>query len=232
MDRKASKAKTELKQILDIKEEDACVEALADFCQRHSDKLPLPGENSQFDDLMWKVSEYVQLGKEDKAVVKRVTERLISGLAQSGVDVALKFRELIGTGKEMALSVWQEALHSLSWQQLQPVAITRSAGKQIVSLGTIERQLGDAHVELNLGWLVDDDSLRILMQARDEKSSGLQDLELRVKEMNRGVVFIERTDSDGSLVASSVEVGPGSYRIEIGWKDLVAVTPYFVITAS
>lgn len=232
MDSKASKAKTELRQILDIKEEDACVEALADFCQRHSDKLPLPGENSQFDDLMWKVSEYVQLDKNDNAVVKRVTERLISGLAQSGVDVALKFRELIGTGKEMALSVWQEALHSLSWQQLQPVAITRSAGKQIVSLGTIERQLGDAHVELNLGWLVDDDSLRILMQARDEKSSGLQDLELRVKEMNRGVVFIERTDSDGSLVASSVEVGPGSYRIEIGWKDLVAVTPYFVITAS
>ncbi|MBX9878411.1 MAG: hypothetical protein K2Y22_08120 [Candidatus Obscuribacterales bacterium] len=232
MDGKASKAKTELKQILDIKEEDVCVKALADFCQRHSDKLPLPGENSQFDELMWKVSEHINLGKEDKATVKRVTERLIAGLAQSGVDIALKFRELVGAGKEMALSAWQDALFSLSWQQLQPVAITRSAGKQMVSLGTIERQLGDAHVELNLGWLVEEDSLRILMQATDEKSSGLQDLELRVKEMDRGVVFIEKTDTDGSLVASRVEVGPGNYRIEIGWKDLVAVTPYFSISAS
>lgn len=229
---KASKAKTELRQILDIKEETACVEALADFCQRHGDKLPLPGENNQFDELMWKVSEHIQLGKEDKAVVKRVTEKLLSGLQQSGVDIGLKFRELIGAGKDLALSAWQEALYSLSWQQLQPVAITRSAGKQMVSLGTIERQLGDAHVELNLGWLVDDDSLRILMQATDEKSSGLQDLELRIKEMDRGVVFIEKTNSDGALVASRVEVGPGSYRIEIGWKDLVAVTPYFVISAS
>ncbi len=99
----------------------------------------------------------------------------------------------------------------------------------MVSLGTFQKQLADANIQLNLGWLVDQDHLRILLQARNSEQQALPDVELRVNEVKQGTVFSRKTNQDGAVVAPDVQVGPGQYQIQVIWMDEIAETPFFVI---
>jgi hypothetical protein len=57
----------------------------------------------------------------------------------------------------------------------------------------------------------------------------MPNVELRIKEADRGVVYSRMTNDDGAVVAPSVHVGPGKYQIEVICGEQSAATPYFVV---
>jgi hypothetical protein len=235
--------KDELAKVLKNKDEAVLVEAFQKFCRTHAGSLPLPGEDPAFDRAMWAASEHMSLSRADEQVVERVAGRL---LASSGAAAAKKtaaasavaagvsesvliLKELLGAGKEAAIAAWQDMVAAMAWQQLVPAGALRGVGTQLVSLGTLQGRLDDVTVQVNIGYLVDRDQLRLLVQAKDAGQEGLADVELRVRECERGVVFSRKTNQDGSVVAPSVSIAPGKYQIEVAYRDEVASTPYFVV---
>lgn len=224
-----SRAKKELAKILAIQDENACAEAFQQFCQKHAGELPYPGQDTAFDKAMWAASQYVALSGSDEDIVRRATRTLLGEEVDLVKAAGLRLRDLVGAGRQAAIATWQDMLGAMAWQQMVPAGALRGVGTQMVSLGTFGKQLGEANVQLNLGWLIDQDQLRILLQARDEKNEAIPEVELRLAEAERGVVFTRTTNEDGAVVAPSVQVGPGRYRIEVLWHDQVAETPYFVI---
>jgi hypothetical protein len=96
-------------------------------------------------------------------------------------------------------------------------------------LGTFQKSVDDANFQINLGWHVDTDQLRVLMQAKDSAENAIANVEMRILESERGVVFSRKTNEDGSVVAPSVKVGPGKYQIQVIWLDKVVETPFFRI---
>ncbi|MBC7999736.1 MAG: carboxypeptidase regulatory-like domain-containing protein [Leptolyngbya sp.] len=223
-----------LAKILSIKDERACAESFESFCQEHAEILPMPGENSMFDKAMWAASKFTALSKKDEAILSRVTGRLVGESVVKPVVAAAKssvlnLKELVGSTKETAIGAWQDMLSAMSWQQMVPAGAMRGVGTQMVSLGTFQKQLDDANVQVNLGWLVDKDQLRVLLQAKDKNENALSDVEVRITETERGVVFSRKTNEDGSVVAPSVQVGPGQYQIQVIWLDKVVETPFFKI---
>lgn len=219
----------ELKKILEGTDESAIAEGVRKFFQRHGDSLPLPGEDTAFDRAMWAASEYVELSDRDENILNRVTLRMLGDLKDPVASTVLKLRDLVGTGRETAVRAWQEMLGTMAWQQMVPAGALRGVGSRMVSLGTFQQDLAGASIQVNLGWMVDQDQFRILLNAKDKQGAALSDVELRVKEQERGVVFSKKTNQDGSVVAPAVKVGPGQYQIEILVGDKVAQTPYFVL---
>lgn len=219
----------ELKKILEGNDEGAIAEGIRNFFQRHGDSLPLPGEDTALDRAMWVASEYVQLSEKDESILSKVTLRLLGEAADPVATTVLKLRDLVGTGRETAVRTWQEMLASMSWQQMVPAGALRGVGTRMVSLGTFQQDLSGANIQVNLGWMVDQDQFRILLNAKDNRGEAMPNVELRVKEQEKGVVFTRKTNQDGSVVAPAVKVGPGSYLIEILVGDEVAQTPYFVL---
>jgi hypothetical protein len=223
-----------LAKILSIKDERACAETFESFCQEHAEILPMPGENSMFDKAMWAASKHTTLSKKDEAILKRVTGRMIAEsvvkpVAAKAESAVLMLKDLVGSTKENAIGAWQDMLAAMQWQQMVPAGALRGVGTQLVSLGTFQKQIDDATVQVNLGWLVDKDQLRVLLQAKDKEENALADVEVRVTEMERGVVFSRKTNEDGSVVAPSVQCGPGQYQIQVIWLDKVVETPFFRI---
>lgn len=223
-----------LAKILSIKDERACAESFESFCQEHAEVLPMPGENSMFDKAMWAASKFTALSTKDEAILKRVTGRMVGESVVKPVVAAAKssvlnLKELVGSTKETAIGAWQDMLSAMSWQQMVPAGAMRGVGTQMVSLGTFQKQLDEANVQVNLGWLVDKDQLRVLLQAKDKNENALSDVEVRITETERGVVFSRKTNEDGSVVAPSVQVGPGQYQIQVIWLDKVVETPFFKI---
>jgi hypothetical protein len=222
--------KDELAKVLNAKDDAAAAEAFQKFCQKFGGTMPLPGEDSLFDQIMWAASEYATLSKKDEAILNRVTGRL---LGEQKVDVVaanvLRLKDLIGQGKETAINTWQEMLASMQWNQMVPAGALRGVGTQMVSLGTFQKQLADANIQVNIGWLVDKEHLRVLLQAKDGQEHAMSNVELRIKEADRGVVFSRMTNEDGAVVAPNVHVGPGKYQIEVISGENVATTPYFVV---
>ncbi len=219
----------ELKKILEGKDETAIVEGVKNFFQSHGESLPLPGEDTAFDRAMWMASEYIELSPQDEKILSRVTLKLLGEAADPVASAALKLRDLIGAGREAAVTTWQDMLGTMAWQQMVPAGALRGVGARMVSLGTFQQDLSGASIQVNLGWMVDQDQFRILLNAKDQKGDAIPDVELRVKEQDRGVVFSKKTNQDGTVVAPTVKVGPGSYQIEILVGDKVAQTPYFVL---
>jgi hypothetical protein len=219
----------ELKKILESRDEGAIANDLAKFFQRHGDSLPLPGEDTAFDRAMWAASEYIELSEKDQSILNRVTVKLLAEAADPVASTALKLRALVGAGRDAAVRTWQDMLATMAWQQMVPAGALRGVGSRMVSLGTFQQDMGGASVQVNLGWMVDQDQFRILLNAKDNNGEAIPDVELRVKEQDRGVVFSRKTNQDGSVVAPGVKVGPGSYQIEILVGDKVAQTPYFVL---
>ena len=219
----------ELKKILESRDEGAIANDLAKFFQRHGDSLPLPGEDTAFDRALWAASEYVELSEKDQSILNRVTVKLLAEAADPVASTALKLRDLVGAGRDAAVRTWQDMLATMAWQQMVPAGALRGVGSRMVSLGTFQQDMGGASVQVNLGWMVDQDQFRILLNAKDNNGEAIPDVELRVKEQDRGVVFSRKTNQDGSVVAPGVKVGPGSYQIEILVGDKVAQTPYFVL---
>ena len=78
-----------------------------------------------------------------------------------------------------------------------------------------------------MGWLVDDDNLRLLLQAKDKDQNAIPEVEIKIFESDRGVVFARKTNQDGAMVAPSVKVGPGQYQIQVFYDDKVLETPFF-----
>lgn len=218
-----------LAKVLSIKDEAECARSFEKFCQENFDILPLPGENPQFDRAMWNASSFSTLSKGDEAIVKRVTTRLAAEEAVATKPAVLALKELVGATKEAAISTWQDMLAAMQWQQMVPAGAMRGVGTQLVSLGTFERIVDDATIQVNLGWLVDKDQLRVLMQAKDGERNAMADVEVRVTETERGVVFSRKSNQDGSVVAPSVQVGPGQYQIQVIWLDNIVETPFFRI---
>ncbi len=218
-----------LAKVLSIKDEAECARSFEKFCQENFDILPLPGENPQFDRAMWNASSFSTLSKGDEAIVKRVTTRLAGEEAVATKPAVLALKELVGATKEAAISTWQDMLAAMQWQQMVPAGAMRGVGTQLVSLGTFERIVDDATIQVNLGWLVDKDQLRVLMQAKDGERNAMADVEVRVTETERGVVFSRKSNQDGSVVAPSVQVGPGQYQIQVIWLDNIVETPFFRI---
>ncbi len=219
----------ELKKILEGNDEGAIANDVRNFFQRYGDSLPLPGEDTAFDRAMWAASEYVELSAKDESILSRVTLRLLGEAADPVASTVLKLRDLVGSGRETAVKAWQDMLGTMAWQQMVPAGALRGVGSRLVSLGTFQQDLSGANIQVNLGWMVDQDQFRILLNAKDVKGQALSDVELRVKEQDRGVVFSRKTNQDGSVVASNVKVGPGQYQIEILVGDKVAQTPFFVL---
>lgn len=221
--------KDELAKVLSIKDEAACAKAFNKFLKVHADSMPLPGVDAAFDKAMWEASEFMSLSRSDEAIVERVTDKLLGEEVDVVAVACLKLKDLLSGAREAAIQTWQDMVAAYSWQQMVPCGAMRGVGGQMVSLGTFSRQLADANVQLNLGWLVDQDNLRILLQAKDGEQQALPDVELRITETQRGVVFSRKTNQDGALVAPSVPVGPGQYQIQVFWHEQVAETPIFVI---
>lgn len=221
--------KDELAKVLSIKDEAACAKAFEKFCRVNADRLPLPGADSQFDKAMWAASEHMSLSRGDESILKRVTGKLLGEQVDVVAAACLKLKDLIGSTKETAIATWQDMLAGMAWQQMVPAGAMRGVGGQMVSLGTFQKQLADANIQLNLGYLVDEDHLRILLQAKDGEQQALPDVELRVTEIKKGVVFSRKTNQDGAVVAPNVQVGPGQYQIQVFWSEQVAETPIFVI---
>jgi len=219
----------ELKKILEGKDESAIAEDVRNFFQRHGESLPLPGEDTALDRAMWAASEYVQLSDKDESILSRVTLRMLGEAADPVASTVLKLRDLVGSGREAAVRTWQDMLATMAWQQMVPAGALRGVGTRMVSLGTFQQDLSGANIQVNLGWVVDQDQFRILLNAKDNKGDAMADVELRVKEQERGVVFSRKTNQDGSVVAPAVKVGPGSYQIEILVGDKSAQTPFFVL---
>lgn len=218
----------ELKKILEAKDEDAIVEGVRHFFHKYGDNLPLPGEDSAFDRVMWAASEYIQLSPTDESMLSRVTMKLLAEHPDMATATMLKLRDLVGAGREAAVSTWQDMLCSMQWQQMVPAGALRGVGTRMVSLGSFQQDLGSTNVQVNLGWLVDQDQFRILLNAKGESGDAVPDVELRVRESDRGVVFSRKTNQDGYL-APTVKVGPGTYQIEILVGDKTAQTPFFVL---
>lgn len=222
--------KDELAKVLNAKDQTAAADAFQKFCQKYGNSLPLPGENSQFDQIMWAASEYATLSAKDEKILKRVTAKM---LGEEEVDMVtagvLRLKDLVGQGKEAAINTWQEMLASMQWQQMVPAGALRGVGTQCVSLGTFQKQLADANIQVNIGWLVDKDHLRVLLQAKDNEQQAMPNVELRIKEADRGVVYSRMTNDDGAVVAPNVHVGPGKYQIEVICGEQSATTPYFVV---
>lgn len=224
--------KEELARIL-AGDENVAADSFASFLSKNADSLPLPGVDSQFDKAMWSASEHLPLTSNDESILKRVTAKLIGEEKSVAVETiekgVIKLKDLIGQSREAAINTWQDMLAGMAWQQMVPAGAMRGVGTQMVSLGTFQQQLEDANVQINLGWLVDKEHLRILLQAKDTQDEALCDVELRIREVNRGVVFSRKTNEDGAIVAPNVHVGPGQYRIEVIHNDRVAETPDFVV---
>lgn len=221
--------KEELEAILADKDQRSSALAFEEFLGKHADQLPYPGEDTNFDKAMWAASQFVSLTQADEEIVKRVTSRLIGDELDMVKQVAVKLRDFVGSTKEAAVAAWQEMLLSMQWQQMVPAGALRGVGTQMVSLGTFQRQLVDANIQVNLGWLVDQDQLRLLLQATGKDEQGLPEVELRIKEAQKGVVFTRKTNRDGAVVAPSIKIEPGQYQIEISWLDQTIETPYFIV---
>lgn len=226
-----------LKQVLAAPSESECAKSFEKFCQENFNDLPLPGENSMFDRAMWTASQFLALSKNDEEVVKRVTTRLESQLATQGslVTAVSKVKEqavfhlkdLLGQARDTAIASWQDMLGACAWQQMVPAGATRGVGSQLVSLGTFEKVEGDVKIQVNLGWLVDQNNLRLLLQAKDANEVAMPDVEVRVTESERGVIYSSKTNEDGAVVAPAVKIDPGQYQIQIFWTDKVVETPFF-----
>src|SRR5215470_10680181 len=152
--------KDELAKVLLGKDEEACAKAFEKFLKRNAERLPLPGEDPQFDKVMWAASQFTSLSSGDQRIVNRVTGKLLGETVDLVATVALKLKDLVGSTKEAAVQTWQEMLAAMAWQQMVPAGALRGVGTQVVSLGTFQRQLGEASIQVNLGWLIDQDHLR------------------------------------------------------------------------
>lgn len=224
-------AKDELAKILDSGNEDAIAEALQQFFSKYGDNLPLPGEDTAFDRTMWAASQYIRLSSKDEQILSRVTLKLLGERSEQGAadSAILRLRDLVGAGREAAVQTWQDMLAAMAWQQLVPAGALRGVSSRMVSLGTFQQDLDGSNIQVNLGWAVDEDQFRILLNAKDSSGLAMPNVELRVREQSAGVVYSRTTNQDGAIVAPSIKVGPGSYQIEVLVGDKVAHTPFFVL---
>ena len=147
-----------LAKVLSISDERECAELFEKFCAENFESLPLPGENKMFDRAMWNASQFHTLSKKDQAIVKRVTGKLM-GEGEVAKATVLKLKELVGSSKQAAIDTWQEMLAAMSWQQMVPAGAMRGVGAQLVGLGTFQKTIDDANIQINLGWHVDTDQL-------------------------------------------------------------------------
>lgn len=217
-----------LAKILAISDEAACAKSFETFCRDYEGDLPLPGENKQFDKAMWTVSKFTKLSRQDENILKRVTGKMLEQIAVTESSaVVLQLKDLVGSTKQAAIDTWQALLAAMSWQQMAPAGAMRGVSTQMVSLGTIQRVVDDVTIQVNLGWHVDQDHLRLLMQAKGKQQEAMPDVEIRVTESEGDVVFSRRTNEDGSVVAPNVPVKPGQYKIQVLWSDNVIETPFF-----
>lgn len=217
-----------LKQVLAIKDESEAARSFEKFCQENFHDLPLPGENSMFDRAMWTASQFLSLSKSDEEVVKRVTNKLESKYKEEArEEIVFHLKDLLGQARDTAIGTWQDMLGAMSWQQMVPAGATRGVGTQLVSLGTFEKQEGDVKIQVNLGWMVDQNNLRLLLQAKDASENAISDVEVRVTESDRGIVYSSKTNEDGAVVAPAVKITPGQYQIQVYWDDKVVETPFF-----
>jgi hypothetical protein len=223
--------------------EGECAKSFERFCQENFQDLPIPGENKAFDQAMWQASQFTSLSAGDQKIVNRVVDRMVGSLSPVATAVSqasgainavaeksvFVLKDLIGQARDTAAQAWQDMLAAQQWQQMVPAGATRGVGAQLVSLGTFERAVEDVRIQVNLGWLVDDNNLRVLLQAKDGADNAIPEVELRITESERGVVFTRKTNRDGAMVAPAVNVGPGQYQIQVFWSDQVVETPFFRI---
>ncbi len=218
-----------LAKIIDMADEQECAHAFQAFCRQYEEELPLPGENPLFDKAMWQASSFMKLSDNDESILRKVTSKLIGETRTATEKTVVALKDLIGSSREAAINTWQDTLAAMQWNQMVPAGATRGVGSQMISLGTFEKQVEDTKIQINLGWLVDKDQLRILLQAKDTDENAREDVEIRVNESERGTVFTRKTNQDGSMVAPSIPVGPGEYQIQVLWTDQVVETPFFRI---
>lgn len=218
-----------LTTVMNIEDERECALAFESFCRDNFEHLPLPGENSLFDKAMWVASEFTRLSAADELIVKRVTEAMIGETVTATQKAVLKLKDLVGATRDSAITAWQDMLYGMQWNAMVPAGATRGVGSQLVSLGTFEKEVENTKIQVNLGWLVDKDQLRLLLQAKDDDENAMEDVEVRITETDRGVVFSRKTNKDGAVVAPAVQVGPGEYQIQVYWLDKVVETPFFRI---
>jgi hypothetical protein len=218
----------QLAQVLANGDEAECAKSFESFLRDNASDMPNPGENKQLDKALWTASKFSKLSKSDDSILSRVASRMLEQLAATETNSAvLQLKELVGSTRQAAIDTWQDLLAAMSWQQMVPAGAMRGASTQMVSLGTIQRVVDDVTIQVNLGWHVDQDHLRLLMQAKGKEQEAMKDVEIRVTESEAGVVFSRSTNEDGAVVAPNVAIKPGQYKIQVLWSDNVIETPFF-----
>ncbi len=221
--------KKKLAKVMKIEDERECSSAFEKFCRENFESMPLPGENPTFDRAMWNASKHTKLSSRDEAILNRVTGKMLGEAVTATEKAVLKLKDLVGTTRDAAIAAWQDMLLGMEWRPMVPAGAMRGVSSQLVSLGTFEKETDETKIQVNLGWLVDKNQLRLLLQAKDTTDNGMPDVEVRIVENERGVVFSRKTNLDGAVVAPQVAVGPGEYQIQVLWLDKVIETPYFKI---
>ena len=216
----------QLAQVLANGDEAECAKSFETFCSTNAADMPLPGENKQFDKAMWTAAKFTKLSKSDDRILNRVAAMMLEKIAEPSAAVLI-LKDMVGSTKQAAIDTWQDLLAAMSWQQMVPAGAMRGVSTQMVSLGTIQRVVDDVTIQVNLGWHVDQDHLRLLMQAKGKEQEAMKDVEIRVTECDGDVVFSRCTNEDGSVVAPNVAVKPGQYKIQVLWSDNVIETPFF-----
>lgn len=239
-----------LKKLLSIEDETLLARSFEVFCRENFQELPLPGENRQFDEAIWAASQFLPLSAGDRKIAEKVTNRLIeqlksvevhstqAGSSEAG-NVTLKpsllketvfaIKDLVSQSKEAAIETWQNLLTCYSWQQMEPAGATRGLSSRLVSLGTFGQTVNEIKIQVNLGWLVDENNLRLLLQAKDQEENAVANVEVKLFEQERGEIFSRKTNQDGAMVAPSVRVEPGQYQIQVFMADKIMETPFFKI---
>ena len=218
----------QLAQLLAVGDEAECAKSFESFLRDNASDMPNPGENKQLDKALWTSSKFSKLSKSDDRILSRVTSRMLEQLAATETNAAvLQLKELVGSTKQAAIDTWQDLLAAMSWQQMVPAGAMRGASTQMVSIGTIQRVVDDVTIQVNLGWHVDQDHLRLLVQAKGKEQEAMKDVEIRVTESEAGIVFSRSTNEDGAVVAPNVAIKPGQYKIQVLWSDNVIETPFF-----
>ena len=86
-------AKNKLAKIASTGDDKACAEALAKFINDSAERMPLPGENEEFDKAMWLASEHLPLSDKDESILNRVTAKLLGEEVDVAAAAVLKLKD-------------------------------------------------------------------------------------------------------------------------------------------
>lgn len=141
----------------------------------------------------------------------------------------IKLSDLVSEAREAAMTAWREAVAGMQWQ-MAPVPVTRSVSSaDVISLGTMEKNVEKTRVKLNIGFHSHNDLLKIMVQVQDENRNPVAGVEVVLKEVERGIVLSIKTDEDGNVLNNAIKLDDGQYQVQVMCNDQIVETPIFKV---